>query len=481
MSWAEVYPWREPEPGGPVIRQVYEQVRAAIHEGVLKPGGRLPSSRDLAGRLGVARASVVAAYDQLLAEGYAEGRKGSGTYVCGDLSGVLELKAPPVPANDPAPTASPAIDAMGFPPVESGFRAFSNGRTLMDARALDEWSKSTRRALRTLDPGHFGYADPAGDMGLRAAVAEYLRAARGVVCDAEQVIITSGAQQAVDLALRVLLKAGDKVWLEDPGYGPTWHAVQTAGARAFGVPVDRSGLVVSAGLAAAPDARMAFLTPSHQYPMGVALSMGRRLELVAWAREAKAWIVEDDYASEFRFAGAPLPSLQGLDGGQRVIYVGTLNKALFPGLRLGYLVAPRELAAAFTAQRRLIDRQPPSITQAIARDFLESGQFAAHIRRRRLAYKAQRDALAEALERRLGHVLEADTPDQGMHLIAYLKDDRSDVEVEALAAAKGVTARAISPLFHGEKPKSGLLLGFTGFPVRAMDSGVARLAEALGQ
>jgi len=484
VSWADIYPWAAPEVGRPVIRQVYDQVRNAIHAGALKPGGRLPSSRDLAVRLGVARASVVAAYDQLLAEGYAEGRTGSGTYVSQDLSGVLDLKAPK-PALSPAIAPvlpDRALDLAELPnlTVSTEPRMFSNGRTLMDARALDAWSTSTRRALRTLGPEHFGYSEPAGDPRLRAAIADYLRAARGVVCEPEQVIVTSGAQHAVDLAARLLLKAGDKVWLEDPGYPQTWQALLAAGAHGFAVPVDRAGVVVQAGVEAAPDARVAFVTPSHQFPLGVAMSMGRRLELIAWARSAGAWIVEDDYASEFRYEGAPLASLQGLDGGERVIYVGTFNKSLFPGIRLGYMVAPKPLVQPLATLRRLADRQPPTLTQAITLDFLESGQFAAHIRRRRLAYGAQRDALADALARRLGHLLDVHVPDQGMHLIAYLKDGRSDRDVEAKAAAKGMLARAISPLFHTAPPRQGLLLGFTGFPAKGMDAGVARLAALLG-
>jgi len=483
MSWADIYPWSAPETGRPVIRQVYEQVRSAIHAGALKPGGRLPSSRDLALRLGVARASVVAAYDQLLAEGYARGRTGSGTYVSDDLSGVLDLKAPkPAPAAAPPAMPDRARDLAEImahaPSLEP--QTFSNGRTLMDARAQDAWSVSTRRALRTLSPAHFGYGEPAGDPRLRAAIADYLRAARGVVCEPEQVIVTAGAQHAVDLAVRLLLKPGDRVWLEDPGYANTWQALLAAQAEGVAVPVDRSGLVVQAGIAAAPDAKACFVTPSHQFPLGVAMSMGRRLELVAWARSAGAWIVEDDYASEFRYAGAPLASLQGLDGGERTIYVGTFNKSLFPGLRLGYLVAPKPLMQAFAGLRRLADRQPPTLTQAVTLDFLESGQFAAHIRRRRLAYKAQRDALAEALEKRLDHVLDVDVPDQGMHLIAYLKDGRPDLEVEAAALRNGVLARGISPLYHRAEPRQGLLLGFTGFPARAMDAGVAKLAAAIG-
>jgi GntR family transcriptional regulator/MocR family aminotransferase len=481
MSWAEIYPWQAPSASGPVIRQVYDQVRGAIHAGALKPGGRLPSSRDLAQRLGVARASVVAAYDLLLAEGYAEGRPGSGTYVCGDLSGVLDLKAPKPVADAPPPeppTGLKALEALSLPPTAAGERMFSNGRTLMDARALDAWAASTRRALRTLDPVHFGYSDPRGEPGLRAAVADYLRAARGVVCEPDQVIITAGAQHAVDIAVRVLLQPGDPVWMEDPGYQPTWHALSAAGAELHAVPVDRAGLDVAAGVAAAPNARLAFVTPSHQYPLGVTLSMGRRLELLAWAREAGAWIVEDDYSSEFRYSGPPLAALQGLDGGERVIYVGTLNKALFPGLRLGYVVAPRPLASALAKARQLTDRQPPTLTQAIVLDFMESGQFAAHIRRRRLAYRTQRDALAEALTVKLGDRLEIDAPDQGMHLMAFLKDGGDDVAVQTAAAARGVTARAISPLYRQAPARPGLLLGFTGYPAHSMAGGVAKLAQA---
>jgi GntR family transcriptional regulator/MocR family aminotransferase len=466
MSWADIYPWTRPIAGRPVTGHVYEQVRGAIHAGALKPGGRLPSSRDLARRIGVARASVVAAYDQLLAEGYARGRIGSGTFVADDLTGVIDV-------GEAAPRATTAPNPPSLADVP-----FSNGRTLMDARAHDAWGASTRRALKALGPEHFGYADPAGDPRLKTAVADYLRAARGVVCTPDQVVITAGAQHAVELALRALVRPGDPVWLEDPGYHATWAAAANLGARAVGVPVDGAGLIVSDGVARAPDARMAFVTPSHQFPLGVAMSMGRRLELIAWAKAAQAWILEDDYASEYRYAGRPLPSLQGLDGGRRVIYVGTLNKAIFPGLRLGYLVAPREIVGALSELRRLADRQPPTLTQAVALDFLESGHFAAHIRRRRIAYRAQRDALAEALTRHLGDRLEVSVPDQGMHLIAYLREG-SDVAVEAAAAEAGIAARAISPLYHDAPARQGLLLGFTGFPARAMDAATARLATAM--
>lgn len=480
MSWAEIYPWQAPEAGEPVIRQLYDQVRGAIVAGALKPGGRLPSSRDFAARLGVARASVVAAYDLLLAEGYAVGRVGSGTYVSGDLSGVAELKPTAAARAQPPRTPDRAreLDEMVFPGPRADPRLFSTGRTLLDARAFDAWSRSTRRALRTLGPDHFGYSDPCGDIAVRAAIADYLRAARGVVCDPEQVIVTSGAQHAVDIAVRVLLRPGDPVWMEEPGYPATRHALAAAGAEIHPVAVDAHGLVVAEGVATAPEARAVFVTPSHQYPLGMTLSMGRRMELLAWAREAGAWIVEDDYSSEFRYAGPPLNSLQGLDGGDRVIYVGTLNKALFPGLRMGYAVVPRPLMAAFAAARQLMDRQPSTVTQAILLDFMADGHFAGHIRRRRIAYKAQRDALVAELHARLGHLLDVEVPDGGMHLIAFLKDGRPDREAEALADAAGVTVRGISRLYRRLEPRQGLMFGFTGFPARAMAGGVAKLARA---
>ncbi|MFC3071358.1 MocR-like pyridoxine biosynthesis transcription factor PdxR [Phenylobacterium soli] len=482
-SWADLYAWRPPQAGEPVIRQVYDQVREAIHAGALLPGGRLPSSRGLAEHLGVARASVVAAYDLLQAEGYIEGRRGSGAFVAGDLSGVLEVRRPaaePEPAATPEPP--PRVRELAELTLPAGAREpqlFTNGRTLMDARAQDAWSRATRKALRCLDPIHFGYTEPAGMAELRAVIADYLRAARGVVCEPDQVVLTAGAQHAADLAARILLEPGAPVWVEDPCYEPTWRALTAVGARLHPIPVDRAGLDVAAGVAIAPDARMAFITPSTQYPLGVTLSMARRLELIAWARAAGAWIVEDDYASEFRYSGPPLASLQGLDGGERVIYVGTFNKSLFPGLRLGYLVAPKPLAAAFATARGLVDRQPPTISQAIVLEFMQSGDFAAHVRRRRLAYRDQRDALVAALEGELADLLEVDVPDQGMHLMAFLQDGRSDVAVQAAAAQRGLVVRPISRLYHDAPPRSGLMLGFTGFPAQAMLPGVGRLARVL--
>jgi len=297
-----------------------------------------------------------------------------------------------------------------------------------------------------------------------------------VRCEPRQVVITVGTQQAIELAVRVLLTTGDEVWVEDPGYPLTHAQLMLAGVRPRPVPVDEHGLDVDAGLQAAPRARAAFLTPSHQFPTGVPLSLARRLALLAWAREHDAFVVEDDYTSEFCYSGPPLASLQGLDQDGRVIYVGTLNKALFPGLRLGYAVVPEPLLPAFANARYLMDRQPPTLYQTVAGEFLRQGHFVAHIRRMRQLYREQRDALVEILTNRASERLTVVAPDQGMHLVTYFGDAVSDVEVESVALRAGIVVQAISRFYRGAAPRSGLMLGFSGFPRQRIIPAAARLA-----
>jgi GntR family transcriptional regulator/MocR family aminotransferase len=485
-SFAEVFPWQlARESATPLFRQIQAQIRAAVLSRALRPGTRLPSTRALASQLGVARSSVIAAYAELLVEGYLRGRVGSGTYVASDLP------EPPagagrrarggatrrIPLSARARAYEAAVDDHGA----GEERPFQLGRSRVDARTLRAWRRISGRALRDLGPLHLGYTDPRGLPELRQTICEYLRAARAVRCEPEQILVTAGTQHALDLAIRVLLEPGDAVWVEDPGYPMTWAAFAAAGLRPRPIPVDAQGLRVRAGARAAPKARAVYVTPSHQYPTGVVLSMARRLELLAWAREHGAWIFEDDYDSEFRYAGRPLASLQGLDDAERVLYVGTLNKVLFPGLRIGYLVVPQPLLRAFVGARHLQDRQPPSLLQVAVAEFMAQGHFASHVRRMRLAYREQRDAVVSGLAKHGGGHLRVRAPDQGMRLVAELADGLSDVAIEAAARRAGVIVRATSGLYRAAPPRPGLLLGFTGHPLETAVPALARLCGVVAQ
>ncbi|MGH3145626.1 MAG: PLP-dependent aminotransferase family protein, partial [Rubrobacter sp.] len=368
---AEVPPWvsLNPTSDAPYYRQLYEGVRSAILSGLLPVGTRLPSTRTLATELGVSRTTAVTAFDQLLAEGYLEGKVGSGTFVAGslpdDLLSVRErVECESGPARSGrrlsgrgamlAATPATAVRDRGSP------RAFRPGVPALDEFPYAVWRRISGKVWRRPSGGLLGYGDPAGYWPLREAISGHLRTARGVRCLPEQVIVVSGSQQALDLAARVLLDPGDAVWVEDPGYTGARGALSGAGARLVPVPVDGEGLEVEKGIEREPDARLACVTPSHQYPLGVTMNLGRRLVLLGWAGSSGAWVVEDDYDSEYRYTGRPLEALQGLDTGERVLYVGTFSKVLFPALRLGYLVVPPDLIEAFTSARELTDRHPPT-------------------------------------------------------------------------------------------------------------------------
>ncbi len=480
-GWSELHPWRIDRRGAePLFRQIYAEVRGAIAARTLRPGERLPSTRELAARLGVSRASAVAAYEQLAAEGWIDGRVGSGAYVSVDLP-------EPFPQAEPA-AAAPARYAIDpenlFAPPKAGpdlgEPPFTMGLALMDARSQDVWRRLTHRSVRRLSPAHFGYSDPRGMPELRSGLADYLRGARGLRCEAGQVIVTAGTQHAIDFAIRLLLKPGDEVWVEDPSYALTFKALAAAGLKTVPVPVDEQGLIVAEGLRRAPRARAVVVTPSHQYPTGAVLSMARRIELLSWAREAGAWILEDDYDSELRFRGRPLAALQGLDEAGRVIYVGTLNKSLFPGLRIGYLVAPWSLLERFVDARHIADRQPPTLTQEVLAGFIGEGHLAAHFRRLRQLYRRAQEAVIEALapavEAAGGRI---PLPDQGNHLVAWLPDGFDDVGLERAARAEGVVSRALSRLYLEAPPRPGLMLGFTGFRPEQLRAPAERLAALI--
>jgi GntR family transcriptional regulator/MocR family aminotransferase len=481
-SWAELYAFEVDRAADTsVYRQIYLQLRSAILAGALPPATKLPSTRALAAQLSVSRSAVVSAFEQLLAEGYAFGRKGAGTYVASDLPEPFEAargrgKRPIAAANK----ATSFRDRCDFVDVtaQCDERPFNLGRSLLDTRTVELWRKLSARMVRSFARHHLGYGDPQGTPELRKSVCDYLQAARGVRCAPDQVVITAGTQQAVDIVIRVMQGPDKEVWIEDPGYSLTRLALVGAGINICPIPVDQDGVNVTEGIRRAPKARAVFITPSHQFPKGVSLSMARRLELLAWARESGAWIVEDDYASEFRYGGRPLASLQGLDEAESVVYIGTLNKALFPGLRLGYAVLPPPLVQAFVAARYLMDRQPSSLCQEVAAAFMAEGHFAAHIRRMRGMYRNQRDTLVAALRRRLGDHLTVDAPDQGMHLAAYTRRGLSDVTIEQAARAHGVVVHAMSRLYVDAPKQSALMLGFSGYPRQIIAPAIARLARA---
>ena len=465
----------------PLLQQIYLILREAILLRHLAPGSRLPSTRQLADRLGVSRTSVLSAYDRLLGEGYIQGRTGSGTYVSDDVAETVVM-----PARSPARRDNPTTRRLSMagiryrdasrslgPPEEI---AFTPGCTSVDAITIEAWRRVGLRQLKTLERVNLHYADPIGELSLRTEVAQYLRAARAVRCDPEQIVIVSGAQQAIDLSLRVLLDPGEAVWVEDPGYLGARAALNAVGATIIPVPVDRSGLMVSEGLAAAPKARAAYITPSHQYPTGVVMSMRRRLDILAWARDHDAWIIEDDYDSEFRYVGRPLASLQGIDSDARVIYVGTLSKMLFPGIRIGFAVVPHDLLDVFRGAKFVTDRQPPTLLQAMTTDFMRQGFLNAHIRRVRQRYREARDVVVEAIKKHMGDLVDVEIPECGIQLAIFFKKNISDVDVAIQARQQGIVVKPVSQLYLRVAPRQGLLLGYAGFDLHKLRTASEKLA-----
>lgn len=341
------------------------------------------------------------------------------------------------------------------------------------------WARITAKHWQHRTPELLTYGDPAGYAPLRAAIAAYLGESRAVRCTPEQVIVVAGSQQGVDLAARLLLDPGDAAWVEDPGYLGARAALTAAGARLVPVPVGPEGLDVAAGLAMAPHARLACVAPSHHFPLGVMLSLQARLALLDWAAREQAWVVEDDYDSEYRYGGRPLAAMQGLDHAGRVIYVGTFSKVLFPALRLGYVVVPPELAPAFAAARALADRHSPTMEQAILADFIAEGHFARHIRRMRTRYGARQAALIDAVQREIGDLVTLAPANAGMHLVAWLPASTDDQQISQSLAAAGITAHPVSAFAHSAPLRPGLLLGYAAFPDEMLRESVVHMARVL--
>ncbi len=475
----------DPAARGELQRQVYQGIRRAILDGVVRPGARLPSSRELAADLRVSRTTTILAVDQLTAEGYVVSRPGSGTFVARELpderprSTSPKLKAagrhPPLSKRGASLAAAPpsALRLPGPP------RPFRIGVPALDAFPMPAWSRLMARRLRSTTTSQLDYGEAAGFPPLRQAIAEHVRAARGTECDPEQVVVVAGAQRAVAILCQLLLDPGDAAWMEEPGYPGARSALLAAGARILPVPVDAEGLDVVRAIRRAPRARLAYVTPSHQFPLGVTLSLRRRQELLNWARRSSAWVIEDDYDSDFRYGARPIPCLHGLDADGRVIYVGSFSKTLFPGLRLGFMIVPRDLADAVTAARRASDLHPPRLEQAVLADFMQEGHYERHLRRVRALCKERLAALVEAARRHCGGALRIRPARTGLHVVADLAGAEAD-RVFAEAAARGVEVMPLSAYYASAPRRSNtLVLGFGGVRPDAIDDGMARLAAAI--
>ena len=470
----------------PLHRQIYDVYRAAILGRNVLPGQQIPSTRALASELRISRIPVLNAYAQLLAEGYFESRTGAGTFVSPSLPEQMTTcvsgGTPPVESRSGPRSASRRSALLPrFKPAPwlFGRGAFTVGQLAIDHFPFQIWSRLVARHCRNVRGTSLHFSDPMGSEDFRATLANYLRTARAVNCEPGQIMIVSGSQQALEISARVLLDPGDPVWLEEPGYRLTQQVLAMSGSRLVPVPVDEEGLEVSIGVKRCRKARAAFVTPSHQYPLGVTMSASRRLQLLEWAHSSHAWIVEDDYDSEYRYKDMPIPSLQGLDRGSRVIYIGTFSKTLFPSLRLGYVVIPLDLVDRFVAVRHAMDMYPAHLYQAVLRDFLEEGHFARHIRRTRLLYRERRCALVEAIANEFEAKLQILGADAGMHLVALAPEGINDREVGARAANQNLWLWPLSPCYQGETSRHGFVLGFSGTPTGVIPQAVRQLRKVL--
>jgi GntR family transcriptional regulator/MocR family aminotransferase len=447
----------------PLGVRVFERLRGAILDGGLAAGVRLPSSRVMALDLGVSRNTVEWAYAQLVAEGYVLRRQGAGSFVA---------DAPP--PRDRPPLAS-GSRAQPPPPRQlsswaralstyPGYRGVSLGGAFTPSlpsleffpRAI--WGRLMREAMRRPGPDLWAYGASNGLPELRAAIAAQVAAARGVRCSAEQVVVVTSTQQALELAARLVAEPGDTAWVEDPGYVPSRLGLAAVGLKICGVPIDAEGFSVASGLGVAPHARLAVVTPSHQYPLGVEMSQARRETLLAWAHDHQGWILEDDYDGDYRYAGRPLAALQAMDRGARVIYIGTFNKTLFPGIRTAFAVVPEDLVQPMIDAKHVADGHNATLAQAALAEFISAGHFAAHLRRTRAAYDERRLALIEVLDE-LGDAVRIGPSDAGMHLAVHLSFPCDDRQIAEACGRRGVTVRALSAYRMAPGPP-GLVLGY---------------------
>jgi GntR family transcriptional regulator/MocR family aminotransferase len=469
----------------PLYRQLTDWFRQAILDGRLRPSQRLPSTRGLAKELGISRIPVLSAYEQLLAEGYLESVVGAGTRVADSIPAKTQLSS--TRRSEPMRPARPlrrvakrvALTRLPAPMWLKNQGAFRVGLPALEHFPAKTWSRLITRHARKTSLEVMAYGEALGQLPFREAIAEYLGTFRGLRCEASQILVTTGSQLGLQFVAQALLDPGDKVWLEEPGYPGARQAFAQAGARLVPVRVDDEGLDVAHGMRRAADARLAYITPSHQFPLGVTLSATRRMALLDWAERSDAWIVEDDYDSEYRFTGRPLAALQGSDPGARVIYVGSFSKVMFPALRVGYVVVPQDLVEAFSVMRDATDTFTATLQQAAMCDFIREGHFARHLRRMRQLYGKRYTALTEAIRKELPGKLQVLGSETGMHLTALLPEGVDDVALTRRAAEAGVSVRPLSRCYLKPPTRGGLILGYGGADLEQIQEGVRILGSLL--
>lgn len=443
--------------------QVHAGLRNAILEGRLTTGLRLPSSRDLAKQLRLRRNIVVAAYEHLLSDGLVETRTGAGTYVA------AQLPAPPRP-----PRAVPLPETAG--PGSRG--PFALGRTYAAPDLLRHLSIAVRRQISAGAGIDRGYGDPRGSEALREQIAIHLAATRGIQCDPGCIVILGSTQQALRLCAEALLKPGDTVWFEDPGYPLSRRSLEAAGVKLVPIQVDNHGLDVPSALRHRSAAQAVYITPSHQFPLGVTMSMPRRVALLDWARTSQGWIFEDDYDSEFRYTGPPLTALAGIDGNDRVIYLGTFSKVMFSSLRLSFAVLPPAIVTDVTRARLAYDRFPPSFVETAVADLMSDGFLSAHARRMRARYRAARDVVTQTIAEASNGILQVQSPEQGMHMVAHLPDRTTAEAADSICAAANVEARRLSEMRIAKRSGDGFVIGFAGHDIGSLEAAARRLGHA---
>jgi GntR family transcriptional regulator/MocR family aminotransferase len=469
----------------PLHQQIFESYRTAIVGRNWRPGERIPSTRELAIQLGISRVPVLSAYAQLLAEGYLETRSGSGTFVSGSMVDQLTScksngHAPSVCCGPrPVSRRSSILPAFKMAPWLSGWGAFCVGHLAFEHFPFQVWARLMARHSRRVHISTLHFTDPMGSAEFREAIAGYLKTSRAVNCDPEQIMIVSGSQQALEISARALLDPGDSVWIEEPGYRLARQALLLAGARLVPVPVDLEGLNVVSGMERCCHARSAYVTPSHQFPLGVTMSTQRRLQLLDWAQNHGAWIIEDDYDSEYRYQGMPISSLQGLDRNARVIYIGTFSKTLFPSLRVGYMVIPPDLVEAFVTIRHAMDVYPPHLYQAVLTDFINEGHLSRHIRRTRMVYAERRNALIESIRNEFGPELEVLGTEAGMHVVVIIGEEFRDREISKRAARENLWLWPLSPCYAENNRRQGFILGFGSTVAAEMPKRVRQLRQII--